>query len=67
MLAKIINYGGITSIVGGVILAIGTVGASDLELIDLNTLIIRGAISILIVLIGYLVLKIGGYSIDTRE
>lgn len=52
----------------GFIIVFGTVGASDLELIDLKRLMIRGGIGVLLITICFVGLTIGGYNYDdTRK
>lgn len=42
---------------GGFVTILGTAGASDLNLIDVNTLLVRGCIGVGLLLIGYVGLK----------
>jgi hypothetical protein len=46
---------------GGVVVILGTAGASDLGTIGLTEMMIRGIIGIGLSLVGYLGLKIGGF------
>lgn len=46
---------------GGVVVILGTAGASDLEEIGLIETAIRGTIGVGLSMIGYLGLKIGGF------
>jgi len=46
---------------GGVVVILGTAGASDLGTIGLNEMMIRGIIGLGLSLVGYLGLKIGGF------
>ena len=48
-------------VVGGVVLILGTAGASDLGQIGFDEMIIRGIIGIGLTLVGYCGLKIGGF------
>lgn len=45
----------------GFVYLIGSAGASDLEIINVTEFMIRGVIGLLIVFIGLIGLKIGGY------
>lgn len=46
---------------GGVVVILGTAGASDLGEIGLSEMIIRGSIGVGLSLVGYFGLKIGGF------
>lgn len=46
---------------GGVVLILGTAGASDLNQIGFDEMMIRGIIGVGLSLVGYLGLKIGGF------
>lgn len=46
---------------GGVVLLLGTAGASDLGQIGFDEMIIRGRIGVGLTLLGFLCLKMGGF------
>ena len=48
-------------VVGGVVLILGTAGASDLGQIGFDEIMIRGSIGVGLSLLGYLGFKIGGF------
>ncbi len=52
---------------GGVVVILGTAGASDLGTISLNEIMIRGIIGVGLSLVGYFGLKIGGFENGSIE
>lgn len=60
MSKKILSRISSASLAGGFILMLGMAGASDLGTIDLKTIILNGSISVILMLIGYFGLKVGG-------
>ena len=60
---KITYYLLLTCFFGGMILSIGTAGASDFGSIGLKQTIIQGTIGIGLTIAGFLGLKIGGYDV----
>lgn len=61
MFEKLMYYILLVCGLAGFIIVFGTVGASDLELIDLNRLIIQGGIGAVLITISIIGLEIGGY------
>lgn len=68
MFRQIIYYILILIGLAGFIIVFGTVGASDLELINLTRLAIQGGIGVVLITICLIGLTIGGYNNDdTRK
>lgn len=62
MLRKIFKGSAILIIISGLILALGTVGASDLDLIDFNLLAIRLVVALILFCIGLYALAVSELS-----
>lgn len=68
MFRQIIYYILIFIGLAGFIIIFGTVGSSDLELINLTRLAIQGGIGVVLITICFIGLTIGGYNYDdTRK
>ncbi len=63
MLDRLVYYFLMICIFGGFLIVIGSAGASDLEMIGLTDLIIRGSIGAVLIIIGVVGLKKGGYDV----
>jgi hypothetical protein len=46
------------SFIGGLLLALWTAGKSDINALDFNSIVIRGAIATALIVIGYIGLKV---------
>ena len=61
MLRKIYQGLFISSVLAGFILMIGTVGASDLNIIDFEKIFVQASIAMLLILAGFFGLKLSGW------
>lgn len=61
MLRKIYQGLFISSVLAGFILMIGTVGASDLNIIDFEKIFVQASIALLLILVGFFGLKLSGF------
>lgn len=59
MLGKIINVVSGLAVAGGFVLAIGTCGSADLNLINFSTLVIRLGISVALIVVGAIGFQFG--------
>lgn len=61
MLKKVCNwFFGLCTLVGFVVM-VGTAGASDLNTIDFETILVQGGIALALILIGFVGLKLSGW------